>query len=294
VSQPNQPLAGRNAVITGGNQGLGLAIAEAYVAAGANVLICARDEDRLDEAQKNLARVARPGQAVAAETADVSKPADVARLANQALTVFPQVHILVNNAGVYGPFGPSEEVDWAAWVRAMEINIYGSVLPCRAFIPHFKQHRYGKIVQLSGGGATNPLPNISAYAASKAAIIRFAETLAVEVKDYRIDVNAIAPGALNTRLLDEVIAAGPEAVGRDFHDRMIKTKEAGGTPLERGAALAVYLGSADSDGLTGRLLSAVWDPWESLATRRNDIAGSDVYTLRRIVPKDRGLTWGDR
>jgi 3-oxoacyl-[acyl-carrier protein] reductase len=170
----------------------------------------------------------------------------------------------------------------------------GGVLPCRAFIPHFKQHRYGKIVQLSGGGATNPLPNISAYAASKAAIIRFAETLAVEVKDYRIDVNAIAPGALNTRLLDEVIAAGPEAVGRDFHDRMIKTKEAGGTPLERGAALAVYLGSADSDGLTGRLLSAVWDPWESLATRRNDIAGSDVYTLRRIVPKDRGLTWGDR
>ena len=145
----------------------------------------------------------------------------------KALHVFPQVHVLVNNAGIYGPLGPSEEVDWAAWVRAMEINVYGSVLPCRAFLPHFKQHRYGKIVQLSGGGATNPLPRISAYAASKAAIVRFAESLALEVKPFDIDVNAIAPGALNTRMMDEVIAAGPDAVGRDFHERMVKTKERG-------------------------------------------------------------------
>ena len=149
------------------------------------------------------------------------------RLAARALEIFPQVHVLVNNAGIYGPLGPSEDVDWAAWVRAMEINIYGSVLPCRALLPHFKQKRYGKIVQLSGGGATNPLPRISAYAASKAAIIRFAESLALEVKPFGIDVNAIAPGALNTRMLDEVVAAGPDAVGRDFYDRMVATKEPG-------------------------------------------------------------------
>jgi len=290
----SQPLAGRNAVITGANQGLGLAIAEAYVAAGARVLLCARDEALLDDARRSLASKAAPGQIVEGMRADVSSPADVARLAARAFEIFPQVHVLVNNAGVYGPLGPSEDVDWPAWVRAMEINIYGSVLPCRAFLPHFKQHQYGKIVQLSGGGATNPLPNISAYAASKAAIVRFAETLALEVKAFNVDVNAIAPGALNTRLLDEVVAAGPETVGRDFHDRMVKTKETGGTPLERGAALAVYLGSAESDGLTGRLLSAVWDPWETLAARRDEIEGSDVYTLRRIVPNDRGFTWGNR
>jgi NAD(P)-dependent dehydrogenase (short-subunit alcohol dehydrogenase family) len=289
-----RPLAGRNAVITGGNQGLGLAIADAYLEAGASVLVCARDHARLDEARQALAARAIPGQTVETLQADVSNPIDVARLADRAFAIFPHVHVLVNNAGVYGPFGPSEDVAWDAWVRAMEINIYGSVLPCRAFLPHFKQRRYGKIVQISGGGATNPLPNISAYAASKAAIIRFAESLALEVKPFNIDVNAIAPGLLNTRLLDEVVAAGPDAVGRDFHDRMVKTKETGGTPLERGAALAVYLGSAESDGLTGRLLSAVWDPWETLATRRDDLAGSDVYTLRRIVPQDRGFTWGDR
>ena len=288
------PLAGRNAVITGASQGLGLAIAEAYVAAGASVLLCARSEAQLDEARRSVAARANPAQVVEAARADVSRPQDVAQLAARAFDLFPQVHVLVNTAGIYGPIGPSEQVDWGAWVRAMEINIYGSVLPIRALLGHFKQHAYGKIVQLSGGGATTPLPNISAYAASKAAIVRFAESLALELKPFHIDVNTIAPGALNTRMLDEVLAAGPDAVGREFYDRMVKTKNQGGTPLERGASLAVYLGSSVSDGITGRLLSAVWDPWEHLAHRRDDLDASDVYTLRRIVPKDRGFTWGDR
>ena len=167
--------------------------------------------------------------------------------------------------------GPIEDVDWSAWVRAMEINVYGSVLPCRAFVPHFKHHRYGKIVQLSGGGATNPLPRISAYAASKAAIVRFAESLALEVSPFGIDVNAIAPGALNTRMLDEAVAAGPEAVGADFTIAWSRPRARAARRSRRGAALAVYLGSATSDGITGRLLSAVWDPWENLrdATRRS-------------------------
>jgi NAD(P)-dependent dehydrogenase (short-subunit alcohol dehydrogenase family) len=287
-------LAGRNAIVTGASQGLGLAIAEAYVAAGASVLLCARSDAQLEVARRSLGGKAGQGQIVDTERADVSNPQDVARLAAKAFDLFPQVHVLVNNAGIYGPIGPSEDVDWAAWVRAIEINVYGSVLPSRALVAHFKQHRYGKIVQLSGGGATNPLPNISAYAASKAAIVRFAESLALEVKPFHIDVNTIAPGALNTRMLDEVLAAGPDAVGREFYDRMVKTKNHGGTPLERGASLAVYLGSAASDGITGRLLSAVWDPWEHLANRRDDLDASDVYTLRRIVPKDRGFPWGDR
>ncbi|MEA2339161.1 MAG: hypothetical protein QOE82_3168, partial [Thermoanaerobaculia bacterium] len=194
---------------------------------------------------------------------------------------------------VYGPLGSIEEIDWREWTRAIEINLYGSVLMSRAVIPHFRQRRYGKIVQLSGGGATNPLPHISAYAASKAAVVRFAETLAEELRDANVDVNAIAPGALNTRLLDEVLAAGPEKVGAAFYDRSLKQKDEGGAPLERGAALAVFLGSALSDGITGKLLSALWDPWEELPQRLADLRG-DVYTLRRIVPRDRGFSWGDK
>jgi 3-oxoacyl-[acyl-carrier protein] reductase len=226
--------------------------------------------------------------------ADVAAPADAAGLVAAALAAFGRVHILVNNAGVYGPMGPIDEVDWAEWIRAMDININGSVLPLRAVLPHFREHRYGKVVQLSGGGATSPLPRIPAYAASKAAIVRLMESIALDVKDDGIDINCIAPGALNTRLMDELIAAGPAKVGAAFYARMKKVAEEGGTPLETGAALAVYLGSAASDGITGRLISAVWDPWETLHDRRGDLDAGDIYTLRRIVPKDRGRAWGDR
>ena len=293
VFRPGE-LANRSAIITGASQGLGLEIAQAYVAAGANILICARDAAMVAAAIDDLKAHASEGQIVAGQPADVSRAEDVNRLVEKSFELFPQVHVLVNNAGIYGPMGPIENIDWTEWVRAMEINIYGSILPCRALLPHFKTQRYGKIVQLSGGGATNPLPFISAYAASKAAIVRFAESLALEVREFGIDVNSIAPGALDTRMLDQVLAAGPEAVGQTFYDRMVKTKENRGTPLATGAALAVYLGSAESDGVTGRLLSAVWDPWQDLQTRRADLDTTDVYTLRRIVPRDRGFSWGDK
>ncbi len=166
--------------------------------------------------------------------ADVSKRNDVDRLISAALTAFSQIHILVNNAGVYGPKGRIEDVDWDEWVRAIEINLLGSILIAKALLPHFRAHHYGKIIQLSGGGATSPLPFISAYAASKAGIVRFMETLAEEVKTEGIDVNSIAPGALNTRLLDEVLEAGSDKVGKAFYERALKQKTEGGAPLERG------------------------------------------------------------
>ncbi len=285
-------LSGRAAVITGASQGLGRAIARAYVAAGARVAICGRDVGALAETHRDLETLAPERNRVISEVADVAQESDVQRLVNRALEEFGRIDILVNNAGIYGPLGTIEEIDWAAWVRAIEINLLGSVMLCRTLLPHFKKNRYGKIVQLSGGGATNPLPRISAYAVSKAAIVRFAETLAEEVREYSIDVNSIAPGALNTRLLDEVLEAGPERVGKNFYDRSLKQKESGGAGLDRGAELAVFLGSAASDGVTGKLISAVWDPWPEFNQHATDLQKTDIYTLRRIVPKDRGLKWG--
>jgi NAD(P)-dependent dehydrogenase (short-subunit alcohol dehydrogenase family) len=172
------------------------------------------------------------------------------------------------------------------------VNLFGSVLCARAVLPHFREHGYGKIIQLSGGGATSPLPRLSAYAASKAAVVRFAETLAEELRGTGIDVNAIAPGALNTRLLQEVLDAGPEHVGASFYERALEQRASGGTPLEQAARLAVFLGSEASDGITGKLISAPWDPWEELPAHADDLGSTDVYTLRRIVPADRDLSWG--
>jgi len=288
-----RPLEGRAAIVTGASQGLGLEITRAFVDAGASVMMCARDAAVLEESRKEIAGAAGAGQLVVAHAGDVSREDEAAGIVKDALERFSRLDILVNNAGVYGPMGAIDEIEWAGWVRAIEINLLGSVLMSRAVIGYFKAQRAGKIIQLSGGGATNPLPRISVYRASKAAIVRFAETLAEEVKDEGIDVNAIAPGALNTRLLDEAIAAGPERTGRAFYDRSVEQKQQGGAPPERAAALAVFLASPASDGITGKLFSAIWDPWETLASHREELRRSDVYTLRRILPRDRGLDWDE-
>ena len=185
-------LDGRTALITGGSKGLGLAMAQKFAESGANVVLAARDAATLAAAEAEI-NATHQGAAKAIPT-DVTDPEACKALYVGACAQYGQVDILVNNAGVYGPKGEIESVDWAEWVKTIEINVYGSILMCRALLPHFKAQRYGKVIQLSGGGATNPLPRISAYAVSKAAIVRFAETLAEEVRGIGIDVNAIAPG----------------------------------------------------------------------------------------------------
>jgi 3-oxoacyl-[acyl-carrier protein] reductase len=285
-------LNGVNAVITGGSQGLGKVIAEHYLREGANAVICARNEKELSASRDELARQFA-ARKILARPCDVSNEGQVRDLVAFARRELGSLEALVLNAGIYGPMGPTESVDLNEWRRAIDINLFGVLLPCRAAIPHFKKAGRGKIIVISGGGATNPLPNISAYAASKAAVVRLVETLAVELKEFRVDVNAIAPGALATRLVDEVLAAGPEKVGAAFYEKNRQWKEKGATPPELAAALAVYLTSAESNGITGRLLSAPWDPWRTLHQRREELEKSDIYCLRRIVPEDRGKKWED-
>jgi NAD(P)-dependent dehydrogenase (short-subunit alcohol dehydrogenase family) len=279
-----------NALITGGSQGLGKVIAEHFLREGANVVLCARSEKDLLATRDELVKKF-PSQKVFAKTCDVSNEAQVNNLIAFALRELGSLGALVLNAGIYGPMGATESVDLAEWRRAMDINLYGVLLPCRTVIPHFKKNGRGKIIVLSGGGATNPLPNISSYAASKAAVVRLMETLAEELKEFRVDVNAIAPGALATRLVDEVLAAGAEKVGAAFFEKNKQWKEKGATSPDLGAGLAVYLASSQSDGITGKLLSAQWDAWAKLHEHRNELAKSDIYCLRRIVPEDRGKKW---
>jgi NAD(P)-dependent dehydrogenase (short-subunit alcohol dehydrogenase family) len=163
---------------------------------------------------------------------------------------------------------------------------------CRALIKHFRKQSYGKIIQLSCGGATSPLPNLNAYAVLKAAIIRFSETLAKELRGTRIDVNAIAVGALNTRMLDEILEAGPSKVGQSLYERSLKQKKNGGVSLKEGADLAVFLAFSKSDGITAKLISAIWDNWKEWLLHVEELNYTDAYTLRRIAGKDRNFKWG--
>lgn len=283
-------LSGKNAIITGANQGLGLEIARAFLKEGANLVLCARDASKLEEAVREL-KGSEEGRKIVAVKTDVSDEAQVRALVDRALKEFPRIDILVNNAGVYGPKGPIEDVDSDAWAQAIQINLIGPFYLLKHVLPHMKKNSYGKIINLSGGGATAPLPNISAYAASKAALVRLTETIAEEVRATPIDINAIAPGALNTRLLDEVLEAGPEKVGKSFYERAVLQKKEGGAPLIKGAELVAFLASSESDGISGKLISAIWDPWPDLKKHKAELAESDIYTLRRITPKERGKDW---
>jgi NAD(P)-dependent dehydrogenase (short-subunit alcohol dehydrogenase family) len=278
-------------VVTGSSQGLGNAIARAFVIEGAHVALCARDEKLINAAAADLKGFATAGQQIFGATCDVSVEDDVEQFFAEVRCRLGPVNVLVNNAGIYGPKGESEKVEFKEWARAIEINLYGTFLPCRFAIRQMKELRRGKIINLSGGGATAPLPRLSSYAASKAAVVRLTETLAGELREFSVDVNAIAPGALNTRLLQEILSAGPDAVGKEFYQKSLKQRDSGGVPLEKAAQLCVYLASEMSDGITGRLISAQWDPWENLHAFREQLADSDIYTLRRIVQEDRGLKW---
>jgi 3-oxoacyl-[acyl-carrier protein] reductase len=278
-------LSGKNALITGGSQGFGRHIIEAFLAEGANVVFCARTAGDVERTAAELKPLVRPGQHLLGTRCDISDPASVAALFARATASGP-LHAVVNNAGIYGPIGPTEELSLEDWNQAWAVNVTGTLLVCQHAVRVMKPQGGGKIVNISGGGATNPMPRFAAYAATKAAVVRLTETLAEEYRSARIDVNAVAPGALRTRLTQQVLDAGPERAGADFYARNKKWSDEGAVDPKLGAALCVYLASAESDGITGKLISAQWDPWQEPEKFRA-LATGDVYTLRRIVPEDR-------
>jgi len=278
-------LLNKRAIISGASKGLGAAIAEAYVKEGAHVVICARNEIELLKKQAELKVITPISNKIIAIPTDVASPEQVEYLIKTTVKELGGIDILVANAGIYGPKGPLEILDWQEWSNAIDINLKGTVLQCREAIPFFKKQKYGKIIIISGGGATKPMPNFSAYAASKAGIVRFSETLANELQPFNIDVMAISPGALNTDFLDEVLSAGPANVGHKFYQVSIEQSKTGGSSPELAADLSVYLASNAADGITGKLISAIWDPWSNLHEYYPEIAMTDIYTLRRIKPE---------
>ena len=274
-------LVGKSAVVTGASRGIGKAIVEALAAAGAQVALLARSERALHAVADGIN--AEGGRALVIP-ADVVEEGSVSAAFSSIYSAWDSVDILVNNAGVQGPIGPLHAADGEQWWKSVEVNLKGCFLCSQQVLPHMMVQRGGKIINLSGGGAVSPRPFFSAYSASKAAIVRLTETLAAEVRDHRIDVNAIAPGAVNTEMLKERLSAG-ERAGRAETEADRKLLENGGTDPQRPAGLAVYLASARSDGLSGRLLSAVWDSWEDLDV--DAVMASEAFTVRRLKVEEK-------
>lgn len=273
-------LIGRRCLVTGGGRGIGRAITLALAREGAHVAILARTGSELDE---TAALLADQGQTALKLQADVGRREEVDAAIERVLAAWGGIDVLVNNAGIQGPIGRVEEVDPDAWMQVVQVNLGGCFCCTRKVLPAMIAQHYGKIINLSGGGAVGPRPFFSAYSASKAAVVRFSENLAGEVAKHGIDVNSIAPGAVNTRMLDQRLAAGAAVSPqeREQDQRLLSEGDATG---ERAAALAVYLASARSDGLTGRLLSAVWDPWETLDVEA--IMATEAFAVRRVQQQE--------
>jgi len=280
ISGAAPQLAGNISLVTGAGRGIGRAVALALAQAGSDVALLART---VAEVSETGSLVESTGRKALALVADVACHQDVERAVTATLERFGHIDVLVNCAGRQAPIGPAWENDPADWAQTVAVNLQGTFHCIRAVAPHMVARRRGKIVNFSGGGATSPRPNFSAYAVSKAAVVRLTETLAEELRPYNVQVNAVAPGAVNTRMLEEVLAAG-SAAGREWAEAQAR-KSAGGTSPELAARLVVFLASDASDGLTGKLISAPHDPWQTWTAKElADLSSSPWFTLRRIDP----------
>jgi len=268
-------------IVTGAGRGIGRTIALAFAREGARLVLAARSTAQLQDA---AASCREAGAMAITVPTDVAQREQVQHLVEVALKEWGQVNVLVNSAGVYGPIGPTAEVDPAAWVQALNINLVGPLLLCQALLPHMQQQRQGKIILLGGGGATTPLPNFSSYAASKAGLARLADTLAEEMKDFNIQVNVIAPGLVDTQLQDEVLASGSRAGGLYEKIKAAREKGTGAVPPEVAADLAVFLASEASGNLTGKLIAAPYDPWKQWQGQAEKLNSTPLYTIRRLDP----------
>jgi NAD(P)-dependent dehydrogenase (short-subunit alcohol dehydrogenase family) len=272
----------KRAIITGGSSGIGRDIAGEFLKEGAHVFIVARDKKQLNQTVKELKNLR--SSRISGISADISSELQVKKLISGIREVSGQIDILVNAAGIQAPIGEFCDTKTKEWVNNININLIGTMLCCKHVIPYLLRRKTGRIINFSGGGAVSPRPNFSAYAVSKAAVVRFTETLAEELRDTGIYVNAISPGAVNTRMLDEIISSGKKAGGKEFRDALIR-KASPGFSSDLAVKLAVFLASDDSLGVTGKLISAPWDPWQETSFQQLLRKDKDFATLRRIDNK---------
>jgi NAD(P)-dependent dehydrogenase (short-subunit alcohol dehydrogenase family) len=260
-------------LITGGSMGIGRAVAEELAAHGAELVLVARGEKDL---QAMIA--ALPGDGHQAVAMDVTDTVAWAGL----IAGLDRLDALVAAAGVLGPVGPVEDYAADDFMRALEINLLGTVAAVRYCLPLIRTADAGAIVTFSGGGATGPLPRYDAYAASKAAVVRLTENWARDLAGEEIRVNAVAPGFVATRIHEATLAAGPDAAGADYFARTERDLADGGVPATEAAQLVRVLVDPEQTRFSGKVISAQWDPWRDPEFRDRLAADPDLATLRRI------------
>jgi NAD(P)-dependent dehydrogenase (short-subunit alcohol dehydrogenase family) len=250
--------------------------------------------DSLEATQHKLCRIARSPQSGFSFQCDVSNWEAVKNCAEQVSTKWKSLDVLICCAGIQEPIGPAMEIDPLVWRKNLGVNLDGTFFAIRAFYPLLKKSgARSKVICFSGGGATGARPNFIAYGVAKTGVVRLVEMLAAEWQNEKVDINAVAPGAIFTNMTGQVLKSGAKLAGQKEFEQASKLPHDNVESLRKVLELVEFLLSPRSDGISGKLISAVWDPWETFPEFKTDLAG-DIYTLRRIVPKDRGKAWGDK
>ena len=250
---PSDDLSGQIALVTGGGRGIGANIARELARAGARVAVSARSRDEVEAVANEIGGVA--------VLADVSNQDDVARLVADVESQLGPIDLLCANAGAGNEQGPAWEVDADDWWRIVEVNVLGVYLCCREVIPGMLERGRGRIVITGSGAAYLPASSNTAYTSSKAAVCRFAETLANQLAG-RIPVFVFSPGLVDT----EMTKGFP--------------RDAPWTPPELAPRLVRVLASGRADALAGRYIHAEHDDIEELIRRADEIRERDLNAIR--------------
>ncbi len=269
------PVQQKNILITGAGRGIGKRLALGLAQAGFRVGLLARSQAELDLAKLEIEQA---GGSAMRLRADVRNLEDVGIAVERMRAQYGSVDGLICAAAIMGPIGPFLSTKPKLWSDAIEVNLLGVAHACRAALPLMIERRSGKIITVSGAGSAYSRPNFTAYAAGKAAVVRFTECLADEVRDHNIQVNAMAPGAVYTHMTDEILSAGEERAGRREVEEAEQVRITGGVPPEKQVQLALFLLSDRSNHISGKLIH-VNDDW-----RRLEIENSrpELFTLRRV------------
>ncbi|MFZ2522324.1 MAG: SDR family oxidoreductase [Minisyncoccia bacterium] len=268
-------------VIVGATGVLGSSIAEKFTDSDAELVLTCSTRNKIKLLKGSMT-----------EVVDVTSDKSVKNFFKKVQIRYKKIDVLITAFGVYGSIGLLSDIDPRRWENAINVNLFGNVKCFYYAIPLLKKSKNGKIITFAGGGE-GAKPNFTSYVSSKMAVVRLIETLGEELKDNNIDVNAISPGPIKSRFTEDIIKAGAKLAGKKSFDeakeQMSGRKETVDPKLI--ANLVEFLSSSDSDGITGKNISAVHDPWRDFSNHKKDIINSKVYTFHRIKPKEEGYDW---
>lgn len=266
-------LAGQVAIVTGGGRGFGRAIAEGLAAEGAAVTVVSRTPSQLEE---TVAAITVAGGRALAQAGDVTSQADWQRIVAETEARLGPITLLVSNAALSDPAGPLYEIDPDVWQRTLEVNVMGSVRGARAVLPGMVARRAGRVIIVSSGAALTASPYTSPYRVSKTALLRLAEIMALEVREFGISVFAIHPGVISSTIHH---SATMTEAGRKYLPHFAEMAARGATDPKLCADCCVFLASGAADGLSGRFISATED-YRALAARADEVQEKDLQVLR--------------